>query len=108
MMTVDEQCEMLRAEAAGKVVQYKPYCDNGFSWESKGHPGTWKFETCQYRVKPEPREFWLSRKHFGENVGGWCADNHNGGLANRIATLMGGFDQTSELWIEVLRVREIL
>lgn len=50
-MTIDEMIAVLQAAKAGKVVEHKSFC----GWS----PITW-FNNYQWRVKPEPREFWIT------------------------------------------------
>lgn len=57
-MTLDEMIVVLTAAKEGKKIQYKNRCGDG-RWKSAGHP-MWQFTDCEYRVAPEPREWWIN------------------------------------------------
>ena len=56
-MNIDEMIEVLQAAKEGKQIQYR--CCAMKSWKDTTYP-SWDFSLYRYRVKPEPREFWLS------------------------------------------------
>lgn len=62
-MTIDEMIVCLQALKEGKKLEYRDRRDSEWH-EAKYLPD---FGTLEYRVKPEPREFWINyyRKHLG-------------------------------------------
>ena len=58
-MTIDEMIAVLQAAKEGKQIQArsKHYPDGG--WRDTDI-SSWHFFPFDYRVKPEPREFWIN------------------------------------------------
>lgn len=63
-MTDDQILEVVQAHKDGKPIQIRKMgWHHGFrdgTWYDCENP-QWDFDTCDYRVKPEHREWWLSR-----------------------------------------------
>lgn len=62
-MTIDEMIAVLQGAKAGKAVQYLPILAKSRGWKDSNSPGEsllWDFVNYSYRLKPEPREFWIS------------------------------------------------
>tara|TARA_R110000764_G_scaffold40882_1_gene91455 strand:- start:3142 stop:3450 length:309 start_codon:yes stop_codon:yes gene_type:complete len=59
-MTHDEMIEVIKAHKDGKVIQFRPRIVRG-EWMTmtKGVAPIWNFDMTEYRVKPEPKEYWL-------------------------------------------------
>jgi hypothetical protein len=59
-MTHDEMIEVIQAHKDGKVIQFKRNC-GVCDWTSlaKVKSPHWNFSAVKYRVKPEPKEYWL-------------------------------------------------
>lgn len=66
-MTHDEMIAVIAAYRDGKVVEFRQY---GMSdWKPiKGCAG-WDFHTYQYRIKPEPREWYMVVFEDGSSLG---------------------------------------
>ncbi len=70
-MTIDEMIGVLQAAKAGKTIQHQ--------WGYSGKESKWididtdnlaqNFVDYEYRVKPEPREFWVMIFSNGKNMG---------------------------------------
>lgn len=58
-MTIDEMIAVLQAAKAGKAIQCKGKRDKEWSDITPFENATWDFNLADYRVKPEPREWWL-------------------------------------------------
>lgn len=58
-MTTDEKIAVLQAHKAGKEIQYKSNWESGSFWRTKPIPH-FNFFDFDYRVKPEPQEFWVN------------------------------------------------
>jgi Na+-transporting NADH:ubiquinone oxidoreductase subunit NqrF len=54
-MTINQIREILTAFEAGKNIQ----CKSGDNWVDIPQP-SWNFGGVEYRVKPEPREWWVN------------------------------------------------
>lgn len=54
-MQIDEMIAVLTAAKEGKRIQYKRHEFN--EWYDN-NDSRWNFEMFEYRVKPEPREWW--------------------------------------------------
>ena len=60
-MTIDEMIDVLRAAQDGMTIQYRNKLSAGSWWEAEDSLGlSFDFSGIDYRVKPEPREFWLN------------------------------------------------
>jgi hypothetical protein len=59
-MTHDEMIEVIQSHKDGKVIQFKRNC-GVCDWTSlaKVKSPHWNFSAVKYRVKPEPKEYWL-------------------------------------------------
>ena len=57
-MTVPEMIEVLQAFQAGKTIQSCGRYADTISWSVVTSPH-WNFEAYRFRVKPEPRTFWV-------------------------------------------------
>lgn len=62
-MTIDQIIEVTAAFKAGKKIQY----NSRGKWYDDPCP-TWNFSGVRYRVKPEPREWWLNVYNSGVSV----------------------------------------
>lgn len=56
-MTVDQMIEVLQAHKNGKQIEYQN--KNSNSWIECTNP-IWSFSQCNYRIKQEPRHFWVN------------------------------------------------
>jgi hypothetical protein len=56
IMTIDEMIAVLQAAKAGKQIQFRWHSTAEWKDMSKL---VWDFENYNYRVKPEPREWWI-------------------------------------------------
>ena len=56
-MTADEMIAVLEAWNDGKTIQFRP--SSVAAWVDCNLQPVWNFDLTQYRVKPEPREFWI-------------------------------------------------
>lgn len=63
-----ERCQELlpamRAFAEGKTIESRDGCNK---WELITHGANW-LDGIEYRVKPEPREFWIVRSSCGHRI----------------------------------------
>ena len=59
-MTIDEMIEVLTAAKEGKAIESRTVIDDDESdtWHLNIEP-KWNFQVTEYRVKPEPRRFWI-------------------------------------------------
>jgi len=57
-MTIDKMIAVLQAAKAGKQIQHRYKHDEGTAWHDTGLQ-IWNFTDYDFRVKPEPREWWL-------------------------------------------------
>lgn len=58
-MTIDGMIAVLQAAKEGKSIQFKNHLSNGWTTCGTTMP-CWNFDSNEYRVKPEPREFTLN------------------------------------------------
>lgn len=66
MTTIDEMCSVMRDAQRGKPVQWRQRIEP-IPWDRDNHPfpwgddvsPTWNWGANEYRIKPEPREWWL-------------------------------------------------
>ena len=56
-MSNQEIIDVVQADKNGREIEFR-YGDEG-SWHHRGSP-IWDFITYDYRVKPEPLEFWVN------------------------------------------------
>jgi hypothetical protein len=56
-MTIDEMIAVLQAAKEGKAIQARGM-EYGASWVNAQTP-SWSFAEYDYRVKPEPRRWWV-------------------------------------------------
>jgi hypothetical protein len=56
-MTHDEMIEVIQAHKDGKAIQAR-LAGGGSEWKRNTAP-QWNFLSAEYRVKPEPKEYWL-------------------------------------------------
>lgn len=61
-MTDDEIIEVVQAHKDGKLIECRlKDRDIDVGWyEVPKNYSIWNFQQCHYRIKPEPREWWLS------------------------------------------------
>lgn len=80
-MTIDEMIAVLTAAKEGKKIQSKR--NNRAEWYENTCP-VWNFEGFDYRVKPEPREWWIAGG-FNPPYPSWVAyeKEHDAFLATR-------------------------
>lgn len=57
---------IIEAYAIGKIIQYKVKKD-GTEWHDTGCVIFWDCSEYDYRIKPKPREFWVSSATNGVN-----------------------------------------
>lgn len=57
-MTIDEMIAVLQAVKEGKQIQVRVGGESPF-YDCLSSP-VWDFAMFEYRIKPEPREFWLT------------------------------------------------
>jgi hypothetical protein len=68
-MSIDEMIAALQAAKAGKVIQFR-IAGSTDEWGEVDDP-SWNFDECDYRAKPEPREWWLSVNERGHPMHAW-------------------------------------
>lgn len=62
--TIDEMIAVLQAIKSGKTVQYRGCYATDSNWmTSADSSGNLNFAMWEYRVKPEPREWWLVERN---------------------------------------------
>ena len=64
-MKPEEIIEVVQAHIDGKVVQYKHL---GVWKKTAFEPKCWDFEDMEYRIKPEPREFYIRKTDIEINA----------------------------------------
>lgn len=57
-MTHGEMIAVIAAHRDGKAIQFCSF-DMGGEWRDADHPA-WDFANYNYRIKPEPREWWVN------------------------------------------------
>lgn len=57
-MTCDEMIAVIQAYKEGKTIQYRHKLDETATWHDC-QDIYWNFPALVYRIKPEPREFWV-------------------------------------------------
>ena len=67
MMTHDEMIAVIAAHRDGKKIQCQSK-DGRDNWFDTPDPA-WYFAFCDYRIKPEPREWWVVTFGDGSCVG---------------------------------------
>ena len=92
MMTHDEMIAVIAAHRDGKKIQCQSK-DGRDNWFDTPDP-VWDFAFCDYRIKPEPREWWV-------NV-------YPGGDSYWYETKEAADKQTSKYHLECRHVREVL
>ena len=86
---------VIQAFAEGKDIQYR-YPNEQWEWETCRPPGCLEFtEAHEYRIKPEPRRFWVT---LNKKTGYVSAAKHDGFMPR-----VDGFPDEFEL-IEVVEV----
>jgi hypothetical protein len=92
-MTLQEQRDILQAALDGKTIQYRIALR---SWRNVNNPFVrFNFRSTEYRVKPEPREFYV-------NI-------YGSGSKNRIHSTRERADQqAAHTRLECIKVREVL
>ena len=99
MMTPDEMIAVIQAHKEGKKLECRSADLSGGKWHPVLEP-SFNFKLVEYRVKPEPREFWLAYHDLGRDViHGVFLDNE--AAMERWQSLVPG-DRT------VIHVREVL
>jgi hypothetical protein len=93
-MTVDEMIAVLQAHKEGKKIESNSH--DGYGWLLTPCP-VWNFLRYDYRVKQEPREFFIVLDGQGSPVGV--------GASNGCAKIPSGTDMRS---LNTVKVREIL
>jgi len=80
---------VMQAYVDGEVIQVCSRGDNDWETLEGGVIPAWEWSLCSYRIKPEPREYWLVRNSNLDTYGVCGAEP------------MGG-------WNEIIHVREII
>lgn len=57
-MTHDEMIAVIQAHKNGKRIQYQDIYGSNHAWRDVIDEPCWSFAANNYRVKPEPREWW--------------------------------------------------
>lgn len=65
MKTLKEKIEVMQAALDGKDIEYTPHKDY---WEIDPSP-SFNWDRFNYRIKPEPMEFWVNVYEGGETDG---------------------------------------
>lgn len=66
MKSTSEMIKVMQAYVSGKPIEMNP---QGEGWRKCDCP-VWNWVLCDYRVKQEPREFWIAyREDNGEVIG---------------------------------------
>jgi len=93
MMTDREIIEVVQAHIDGKDIQFKT--TGNTEWRSPDNNGLfWQFYDCDYRVKPEPRKFWINKYFSNQDT---VYDNE---YSAKNSVILGG--ETIEL-VEVMK-----
>jgi hypothetical protein len=58
-MTHDEIIQVVQAHKEGKVIEFKNRHSGVTNWWPVKARPIWNFNALAYRVKPEPKEYWL-------------------------------------------------
>ncbi len=59
-MSIQQQIDVMQMASIGKPIEFRGLSNRGSgSWISNPDP-KWNWESFEYRVKPEPREFWVN------------------------------------------------
>ena len=95
-MTPEEKGALLLAYHEGKVIEHTLWSGNGWFEIRKDYEGRvgW-YDDLAYRVKPEPREFWL-----------WC--NGEGQVIQKYSSPIERHQMHLAVGDELIRVREVL
>lgn len=93
-MTIDEMIAVLQAHKAGKTVQFLDSRSNDETSWSDLTTGIFNFGLHDYRIKPEPREWWI---HMYPNES--CPTIHTRKEAEEILSNFPG---------KIFRVREVI
>lgn len=96
-MTDDEIIEVVSAHKEGKKIERREI--DGSVWLSLDWHVGWDFVTNEYRVVPEPREWWSARE--SRNHSSWAGDF---GSIQEARAAMHRFPEFDELF----HVREVL
>jgi hypothetical protein len=57
-MTNDDILSVVQANKEGRMIQWQARTLETSPWQDAVNP-TWDFYRCNYRVKPQPREWWV-------------------------------------------------
>lgn len=98
-MNINEMIEILQAYKEGENIQAK-YKGGSSFWGVIDNPPTWNFEEYDFRVKPEPREFYVNL-YGGSDIHISLTEDD----AEKGKTGMSGRVRTD---VETIRVREVL
>lgn len=91
-MTIDEMIAVLQAAKEGKTIQVKARISPKAMWGGTVYSPTWDFSNFDYRVKPQPREWWAELYNQSGLRGGLWATREEAASEGR----------------KVVRVREIV
>ncbi len=65
MMSNEAIIEILKADTEGKQLQWRWLNRPGNEWTDEMEKEDWRFDACEYRIKPEPpptpREIWVQK-----------------------------------------------
>lgn len=93
-MTNDEMIAVIAAHRDGKALEWRDISRPADQWRSCQPSGvSWDFNRWEYRIKPEPREWWISVR---------------GGSTHHFAFYNRESAAASMLTSEVIHVREVL
>ena len=81
-MTTAEMIEAMQACIDGKEIQYKANCEH--TWRHCINP-SWNWAQFQYRVRPEPREFWVNC-YANENMHAYTSKGRADNAAGKLRT----------------------
>lgn len=93
-MTVDQMIAVLQAHKEGKKIECNTY--DGGGWQLTTSP-MWDFLLYDYRIKQEPREFFIVLDGQGKPIGV--------GASNGCAKIPSGTDMCR---LNTVKVREVL
>lgn len=91
-MTHDEMIAVISAHRDGRPIEWKP--NGGSNWfevEPNAKSMNWNFLANDFRIKPQPKEFWVYRR--ASSLGEWNVLTYN---------------PARNTEVEIIHVREVL